>query len=266
MTDDINEVKPKVDELFDAAFNSNSSKIENFIIVTFNDPDVKFRTKTKDRDIFKKALNAIEVNGGDDCPEMALTGLELALQEAQKNSFVYLFTDASAKDNNKLETVKTIAKEKKCRLFFMVTGNCYDSRDDVYNDLAAETEGQVFNLEKREVAELLGYARETLAGGFAASVALSMAENSEDRIFSSGESTSNFELDEATKEVLISVSGSNPEVTVTGPGGVAPKTQDVANTSGSKIFKILEAAPGAYTIVVKSEGPSSVIVNKKSVS
>ncbi|KAI5633525.1 hemicentin-1-like [Phthorimaea operculella] len=263
--DDIDQVKTKVDELFDAAFNSNSSKIEDFIIVTFNDPEVKLRTKTKDRDVFKKALNDIQVNGGGDCPEVALTGLELALQEARKNSFVYLFTDASAKDNNKTETVTTMAKENKCRLFFMITGNCYDRRDLVYNDLAAETDGQVFNLEKKEIAQLLDYARETIAGGFAASVAISVADDSDERIFSSGESTSNFELDEATKEVLVSVSGSDLKVTVTGPGGVAPKTQDVANTSGSKVFKILEATAGSYAIVVKSRGPSSVIVNKKPV-
>ncbi|KAI5633526.1 von willebrand factor type A domain-containing protein [Phthorimaea operculella] len=272
--DDIDQVKTKVDELFDAAYNSNSSKIENFIIVTFNDPDVKLRTKTKDRDVFKKALNDIQVDGGGDCPEMALTGLELALQEAREKSFVYLFTDASAKDDNKTETVQAMAKEKKCRLFFMVTGNCYDDKDHIYKDLAAETEGQVFNLEKKEIAQLLGYARETLAGGYAASVPLRRASAPAPAAFaesfsttpSSGDTISEFELDEATKEVLVSVSGSDPEVTVTGPGGVAPKTQDIANTSGSKVFKILEAAPGSYTIVVKSRGPSSVIVNKKPVS
>ncbi|KAI5643889.1 hemicentin-2-like [Phthorimaea operculella] len=260
---DIDQVKTKVDELFDAAFNSNSSNIEEFIIVTFNDPDVKFRIKTKERDVFKKALNDIQVNGGGDCPEMALTGLELALKEARKNSFVYLFTDATAKDDNKMESVRKLAKEKKCRLFFMVTGKCYDDKDGLFNDLAEATEGQVFNLAKKEVAEGLGYARAAIGGGYFDSVALSAAEPSVLSSPWSGETTSNFELDEATKEVLVSVSGSAPEVTVIGPGGVAPKMQDVASTSGSKVFKILEAAPGAYSIVVKSRGPSSVIVNKK---
>lgn len=46
MSDDINQVKLKTEEVFNAVINSKSSEIENFVLVTFNDPGrLAFMTK-----------------------------------------------------------------------------------------------------------------------------------------------------------------------------------------------------------------------------
>lgn len=38
MWNDIDQVKEKTNEVFDAVLNSNASKIDDFVLVTFNDP------------------------------------------------------------------------------------------------------------------------------------------------------------------------------------------------------------------------------------
>ncbi|XP_039372995.1 von Willebrand factor A domain-containing protein 7-like [Mauremys reevesii] len=52
----------------------------NYVLVPFNDPDVGPVYTTQDVGQFEAAIAGLQVNGGGDCPELALTGLELALQ------------------------------------------------------------------------------------------------------------------------------------------------------------------------------------------
>ncbi|XP_049878487.1 hemicentin-2-like [Pectinophora gossypiella] len=262
MSDDIDEAKKQVDNIFDAALKEKDSTIKDFVIVTFNDPDVAHRTTTENRTVFKKALEDITVDGGDDCPEMALTGLKLALENSRDGSIVYLFSDADAKDHEKLETVKKLAKEKNCKLFFMLTGTCFDGPNApghrAYFDLAEATHGQVFSLTKKEVGQALGHAVESVRPSeFIGASAFSAVEMS-DR--SGGDNVVNFNVADNVKEVLISVSGSKISVDVTDSAGGKPKTEETAKTSGSTIIKVLDVKPGNYTANVFSVGDTSVVI------
>lgn len=49
--------------------------------------------------MFKLALNIVNVYGGGDCPEKSLTGIQLALNVSRPQSFIYVFTDATASDH-----------------------------------------------------------------------------------------------------------------------------------------------------------------------
>lgn len=53
---------------------------------------------TTDKDVLLKTLNELTLEGGGDCPELAIQGISLALESALPKSFVYIFSDAAAKD------------------------------------------------------------------------------------------------------------------------------------------------------------------------
>lgn len=80
--------------------------------------DAELRIVTKDRDKFKKALNEIVVDGGGDCPEYAMTGIETALAASLPYSYFFVFTDASAKDHKKFESIKSICQKKQSQVLF----------------------------------------------------------------------------------------------------------------------------------------------------
>lgn len=64
-------------------------------------------------------MENIEVHGGGDCPEYSMSGIELALENSKPNSFLYVFTDASALDFEKFERVKSLSQKKSTQVFLL---------------------------------------------------------------------------------------------------------------------------------------------------
>ncbi|XP_049878315.1 hemicentin-2-like [Pectinophora gossypiella] len=254
MGDDIAAVKAGANAIFDTVMNSNSSQIEDFVLVTFNDPNVVHRATTRDRNIFKSALASIYVNGGGDCPEMAMQGIELALMHSRLGSLVYVFTDASAKDPMKYESVKQLAQKKQSQIVFVLTGDCggWEGNEEVYYKLSEKTAGQVFHLDhKSEVEKILSYVQTQI--------------NSRKTIianptFPPGTHKFDYDVDSKMKELVISVSGMNPSVSVTDPDGEKVSTEDVVHTSQIAIVKVTEVKPGTYSAEVSSSSKTSVVV------
>ncbi|XP_053372636.1 von Willebrand factor A domain-containing protein 7-like [Mercenaria mercenaria] len=104
----------------------------NYILVTFNDPgNLTTVQKTKNPDDIQSWLGAIKVHGGDDCPEFSLTGIQAASTVAMPNSQVFVFTDATPKDPQKINYITSLITEKKLRVQFLVTGTCTRRRRNV---------------------------------------------------------------------------------------------------------------------------------------
>ncbi|KAJ8720964.1 hypothetical protein PYW08_006429 [Mythimna loreyi] len=116
MRDDIAQVRRNVDWISNVVFNDEASQIENMVLVTFNDPGAKFWGVTKDRNTFKRNLNAIEVHGGGDCWEPSMKGLLLGLEKSNSHSYIFVFTDAPAKDHWKSHFVKEMCQKKQTRI------------------------------------------------------------------------------------------------------------------------------------------------------
>lgn len=70
----------------------------------------------KDENDLKHKLNNIKVNGGDDCPEMSLSGLKMALEVVESNSYIFLITDATEKDGFLTTDVINLARAKKSQV------------------------------------------------------------------------------------------------------------------------------------------------------
>jgi hemicentin len=74
--------------------------------------DIQPLTVTENPDEFVRALDRLTVDGGGDCPEMACGGILQALQNAYPYSYLYVFTDAPAKDHHLYKDILGVIQRK----------------------------------------------------------------------------------------------------------------------------------------------------------
>ncbi|XP_061380842.1 hemicentin-1-like isoform X2 [Danaus plexippus] len=254
MWNDIDQVKEKTNEVFDAVLNSNASKIDDFVLVTFNDPDAKVCTVTRDRKEFKKALSDITVDGGGDCPEYSMKGIQLALEHSKPNSLFYVFTDAASKDYEEYEKIKSLGLKKSIQVTFLLTGECTNTPEEaftVYDKLAETTSGQVFHLDKQDVSKIIDYIIATIKNK-KTTVAQKTFYNGYGNEFK-------FSIDSKLWDVMISVSADDPRFHLNGPDGESVNVKEFINTKKSSISK-LDVKPGIYTMVLDNIGQTSVVI------
>ena len=82
--------------------------------------DINYVTVTRSTYQFKEALDSLYVDGGGDCPEMAIAGITLALQVSRPGSFIFVFTDASAKDYHLTDGAISLIQSTRSKVSVMV--------------------------------------------------------------------------------------------------------------------------------------------------
>ncbi|XP_075981813.1 hemicentin-1-like [Anticarsia gemmatalis] len=258
MYNDLRQVREGAEMILNTAL-KESNVIADFVFVPFHDPAVGPATVTRNKEVFKKALNIVRVYGGGDCPEMSLTGIHMALNVSRPRSFIYVFTDATSIDHKKVGAVLDTVQRKQSQVVFILTGHCNDLDKPtykVYQQVAAASSGQIFNLNKTSVHKMLDFVRSSIKGR---TVNLASASNPAGFNY-----TQEIPIDSTLGEVTVSVSGSKPQITVVDPKGEQltgpPKLITTLDLSEIMVVKVMQPEPGNWTITVGSEEDYSVKV------
>ncbi|KAG7164030.1 Hemicentin-1-like 7 [Homarus americanus] len=251
MSDDLRQVIDGAGKILNTVLEKFERPIHNYVFVPFHDPEVGPMTVTADPQEFQESLKKSFIFGGGDCPEMAVRAIKMALEVSLPSSYVYVFTDARAKDFYLLDDVLRLIQKKQSQVVFVMTGDCGNHTHPGYQafeTIASTSSGQIFHLDKSDVKEVLNFVRLSLESRKVN--LLSIDRESE----GPGEENLPLLVDRTLKHFTISVSGEKPKIQIYGPEG-----EDVSQNTGVenllalenvKIVGVKEPPPGGSSYVV----------------
>ncbi|KAI8514130.1 von Willebrand factor (vWF) type A domain, partial [Branchiostoma belcheri] len=278
MSNDIAAAKSVSIEIIQRAVANPFDKPYNYVLVPFNDPmsDAGPMTITRDSTVYTAAINALNAHGGGDCPELSMTGLELALQNTLPKSKIYLFTDADPKDSEKMPDVLSLLRQKKSTITFLLTGSCSRKRRDLhgrlkravsgnpYDVIAEESGGKVFDITKDEVAEVSEVIALEVNGAPVTVMIKSVSE--------SGPRDHEIAVDDTLLEMVITLTGSTatPVFQLYTPAGAtqvfgSADAQVVIETDRYKVLKLTSPVAGTWVLRLADSQGHDIEVTGKSV-
>ncbi|XP_053550227.1 uromodulin-like [Bombina bombina] len=236
--------------------------VRQYTMVEFNDPGVGPVSTTYSKTEFNYLFNNLSIDGGGDCPEMAISGLELALTNSPYNSFVLVLTDASAKDYNHANTMRNIAlllEKKQAQVIFVVTGLCssiFNPNFMVYRKVSSMSFGHVFQVGVSDIGKVFFYL-ETI---------LSTALNSSTRLFSrddnayAGSFSDKVFINQNYSSVLVTTDGSIYFLNFLNPNGVYETPKILVSEVWGAIYVLKYPIIGNWSIEGYAGGPYSIRV------
>ncbi|XP_071140496.1 hemicentin-1-like [Mytilus edulis] len=167
MGGDIAAVKEQIIQLVTSTIGSNNEPAD-YVLSLFNDPASLNEgfVYTSGQDMIDK-IATIVVSGGDDCPEFAAAGILKAIELSKQRSTVLVFTDADAKDSDRLQEVTDAALAKNIPITSVLSSQCASRkrRDTLvrkrretqlfYQSLSQSTGGTVYNTDKENFGSVL---------------------------------------------------------------------------------------------------------------
>jgi hypothetical protein len=189
-----------------------------------------------------------------DCPEMALGGIKMALENALQKSTVYVFTDAAAKDYELLDEVVNLVQNKQATITILLGDGCSASNHPgfaAFAKLAQISNGNVFKVEHNEISVVMKAIKDLL-------------NINRTSIYSKDfHGTDNIKLtiDSGMKEFVITVGGSNLNVRLTDPNKNTFVGDKILETATASIIKVDNPIAGSWIITAQADGAGSVRVS-----
>ncbi|MGB8509730.1 MAG: HET-C-related protein, partial [Pyrinomonadaceae bacterium] len=261
MGEEINGVKDTVTRIVNETRSNPDDQPDNYLLVRFGDPDIGTPFVTQSADALLSAVNALSAHGGGDCPEVSQGGLLRAIDEANANSRLYLFTDASAKDSSLRNEVISRAQEKSTRLSYALTGSC-SPIDEAYIRGAAETGGQLFFLNQFEIPRLFDLIKPQLSGDLMTILSTKGVMTSAPRLF-------DVPVDSTIRRLVVSVSvDSSTSIALRRPSGVVVNPTDsdaqITDIASGRILTINAPGTGTWRVEISGSGNFSVVAEGNS--
>lgn len=239
----------------------------DYVIAPFNDPFTGPVFKTSDFDTFKKDMGTLFASGGDDCPELALTGMLDAMKVMDGPADLFVMTDAAAKDFRLESQVIDIAVEKRINLhIFKFDSSCDDgsaskrdllrrvdsASNHVYSMLAAATGGSYHSLPSSETGSI-----STLLDILTLSESVAIFKVIDTASSAKGFSY-NLPIDSKMTEFSLSVKGVGFDLQTTKPDGsvvdVTSAGATLTTVSDGKFLNVKNPAIGMWTVTVSGIG------------
>lgn len=269
MSDDIEEARSVVYEIIDSKKGTQDEPSE-YILVPFNDPDFGPVVKTSDPQFMKKEISKLTVNGGGDDPEMCFSGVQLALTTAPGSSDIFVFTDATAKDNDLKDTIYALIGSTKSKVSFFMTKNGRRRRRSLtasfndYKDLALASGGQAIEVTKGQLPQATDVILDSSTSALV--TVLQQARNP------GKPENFPFMLDESLKNITIYITGTSLSFTLTTPTGVTQSSSQANGALGTiqtvgNLWRIRVKADkesGTWKISITSNNPYTLKITGQS--
>eukprot|EP00079_Xenopus_tropicalis_P038980 XP_017952751.1 PREDICTED: uromodulin-like [Xenopus tropicalis] len=214
---------------------------------------------TYSKDEFKSFFNSLNAYDGGDCPELAMNGLKVALENSPDRSFILVLTDASAKDYDDiplLNSIRSLINTTQSQVVFLITGLCSSSNDPdflIYRDIASMSSGHVFQIGLSDMPKVFNYLDFTL----------SRPANSREKLFYkyyNASHSDNFSVSANYTTLLVITDGAITSIGIVGPGSKDLNIKTIVFEIWGSIFQIKNPAIGEWTIFVDSNGPHAIRV------
>ncbi|KAM3965958.1 hemicentin-1-like [Aphomia sociella] len=203
MQDEVSVIKRNIEPLIRSI--RSSSNLQNYIIVPFNDPDVGPPVISDSPDRFIDTIYTLTTNGGTDCPENSLAGIQKALEVSNDNSDIFVYTDAYAKDYEKVDAIKRLCVFKKSKVVIFLSGFCPADVASLktYNSIAEYCSGAILQLTPSTMRGSFKYINEMVRTEWTDVSTLNTINNADHTTFS---------VEAYTTELMIVITGTYPSI------------------------------------------------------
>lgn len=184
---------------------------------------------------------------------MALSGLRIALKLALPNSLAYVFSDAAAKDHAYYNEVVELIQAKQVTVNFLLTGDCDDQTSlgyKIYQQVSRVSNGQVYDMNKNNVKDVLVAIRHTVSHNYAALQSVDF-ENA-------GTSKTNLNVDKSITKLSVSITGENPTLSIRNPSNETVHSDDSLTLKNLKLVNIKDPNEGVWRIEAKADSSHSI--------